>query len=87
MRIRRVDGGQAGQRPGMTDNDTRVGQASKDDPAEVARQGFDALMKGEDRIVASSATTKATEAANKVLPDKVRAAAHRVMGKPGSGRR
>lgn len=67
--------------------DTRVGQASKDDPAEVAKQGFDALMKGEDRVVASSATTKAMEAANKVLPDKAKAAAHRVMAKPGSGKR
>ncbi len=80
--------------PGPTDTDffaraeladTRIGQAPKDDPAQVARMGFDALMKGEERVVASSVTTKAMEAANKVLPDKVKAAAHRVMSKPGSG--
>lgn len=66
--------------------DTRIGQAPKDDPAHVAKQGFDALMKGERRVVASSVTTKAMEAANKVLPDRLKAAAHRVMAKPGSGR-
>lgn len=80
--------------PGPTDTDffaraglqdSRIGQAPKDDPAQVARMGFDALMKGEERVVASSVTTKAMEAANKVLPDKVKAAAHRVMSKPGSG--
>ena len=29
--------------------DTPVGQSEKDDPAQVAEQGFDALMKGERR--------------------------------------
>jgi short-subunit dehydrogenase len=67
-------------------DDTRVGQMDKDDPAEVAKQGFEALMKGKDRITASSMKTKAQEAANKVLPDKVKAAAHRQMAEPGSGK-
>jgi short-subunit dehydrogenase len=80
--------------PGPTDTgfftradleDTRIGQAPKDAPAQVARMGFDALMKGEQRVVASSVTTKAVEAANKVLPDRIKAAAHGVMSKPGSG--
>jgi short-subunit dehydrogenase len=65
--------------------DTRVGQASKDDPAQVAEQGFRALMKGEQKVVASSLTTKAMEAAAGVLPDKVKAAMHRKMAEPGSG--
>src|SRR3954462_3912880 len=34
--------------------DTRVGSSEKDDAAEVARQGFDALMKGKERVVAGS---------------------------------
>ncbi len=63
--------------------DTRVGQSSsKDDPTDVARQGFEALMKGERRVVAASLTTKAMEMANKVLPDRLKAAAHRLMAEP-----
>ncbi|HEY3752072.1 MAG TPA: SDR family NAD(P)-dependent oxidoreductase [Pseudonocardiaceae bacterium] len=66
-------------------DDTKVGQSEKDDPAQVAKQGFQALMKGKDKIVAGSLKTKAQGAANKVLPDKVKAAAHRQMAEPGSG--
>ncbi len=66
-------------------DDTAVGQGAKDDPAQVAKQGFDALMAGKERIVGGSVTTKAQEAANKVLPDKLKAAAHRQMAEPGSG--
>jgi short-subunit dehydrogenase len=80
--------------PGPTDTDffhradmedTKVGQANKDDPAQVAKQGFDALMSGEEKIIAGSVTTKAQGAASKVLPDKLKAAAHRQMAEPGSG--
>jgi short-subunit dehydrogenase len=65
--------------------DTKLGQAAKDDPAQVAAQGFKAMMAGDDKVVAASLTTKAQEAANKVLPDKLKAAAHRKMAEPGSG--
>jgi short-subunit dehydrogenase len=80
--------------PGPTDTnffhragmeDTQVGQAQKDDPARVAKQGFDALMSGDRKIVAGSAKTKAQGVAGKVLPDKLKAAAHRQMAQPGSG--
>lgn len=64
--------------------DTRVGASEKDDPAQVAEQGFDALMKGEAKIVAGSLTTKASGVANDVLPDAAKAQAHRVMAEPGS---
>ncbi|MFF3285722.1 SDR family NAD(P)-dependent oxidoreductase [Streptomyces sp. NPDC003023] len=67
--------------------DTRVGQQDKDDPAQVAEQGLDALMSGVDKIVAGSAKTKAQGLANKVLPDRLKAAAHRGMAEPGSGDR
>ena len=73
------------RRAGM--NDTKVGASSKDDPAQVAEQGFRALMKGEAKVVAGSASTKAQGLANKVLPDKLKAAAHRKMAEPGSARR
>jgi uncharacterized protein len=80
--------------PGPTDTnffhragmeDTHVGQAQKDDPAQVAKQGFDALMSGEGKIIAGSATTKVQGIASKVLPDRLKAAAHRQMAEPGSG--
>jgi short-subunit dehydrogenase len=79
--------------PGPTDTnffsradmeDTKIGQAKKDDPAQVAEQGFNALMAGKDKLVAGSLKTKAQGAANKVLPDKVKAAAHRQMAEPDS---
>lgn len=62
--------------------DTQVGQSKKDDPADVARQGFEALMKGEHRVVAASLKTKVMEAAGKVVPDRVKAAQHRKMAEP-----
>lgn len=80
--------------PGPTDTDffhragmedTQVGQAQKDDPAQVAKQGFDALMSGDGKIIAGSVKTKAQGVASKALPDKLKAAAHRQMAEPGSG--
>jgi short-subunit dehydrogenase len=66
-------------------DDTLAGQASKDDPAQVAKQGFDALMDGKDKVVAGSLSTKAQAAMASVLPDKLKSAAHRQMAEPGSG--
>jgi short-subunit dehydrogenase len=80
--------------PGPTDtnffhraemDDTRVGQGSKDDPAEVARQGFEALMGWDHKVVAGSLKTKTMEAANKVMPDALKAEQHRKMAEPGGG--
>ena len=80
--------------PGPTDTeffdradmlDTKVGQAKKDDPAQVARQGFDSLMAGESRVVGGGLKTKVQEAAGKVMPDKAKAAMHRGMAEPGTG--
>jgi short-subunit dehydrogenase len=65
-------------------DDTRIGAAKKDDAAAVAKQGFEALMKGEARVVASSFSTKAQEAVGKVVPDRLKAEAHRKMAEPGS---
>jgi short-subunit dehydrogenase len=79
--------------PGATDTkffrradmqDTPVGRSDKDDPAQVAAQGFEALMAGRNKIVAGSPRTKAQGMANKVLPDKLKAAAHRTMAEPES---
>ena len=77
--------------PGPTDTefferadllDTTLGQGPKDDAAQVAEQGFRAMMKGEVKVVAGSLMTKTQAAVNSVLPDKVKAATHRQMAKP-----
>jgi short-subunit dehydrogenase len=63
-------------------SDTRVGHMSKDDPAHVARQGFDALMAGKQKVVASSPSTKIMGALNRVTPDALKAKASRFMSTP-----
>jgi short-subunit dehydrogenase len=66
--------------------DTEVGAGEKDDPAEVARQGFDALMADKERVVAGALKNKAQVAASRVLPDSVKAEKHREMAEPGSAK-
>jgi uncharacterized protein len=81
--------------PGPTDTecferadmlDTKVGAGDKDDPADVARKGFEALMAGEERVVAASLSTKLQGRGSRLLPDSAKAAMHRRMAEPGSGR-
>jgi short-subunit dehydrogenase len=63
--------------------DTPVGSSdSKDDPADVARQGFEALMKGDERAVAASLSTKLQGHGSRLVPDKVKAQMHRKMAEP-----
>jgi len=70
------------RRAGMLD--TKVGSDPNDDPALVAKQGFEALMKGKNKILAGGMGTKAQGVAAKVLPDSVKAGMHRSMAEPGS---
>ncbi|MDG4810244.1 SDR family NAD(P)-dependent oxidoreductase [Micromonospora sp. WMMD1120] len=79
--------------PGPTDTeffdraemrDTRVGAGSKDDPAKVAAQGFDALMRGDQTVTAGSLLNKVQTAAGKIIPDKLKSEQHRHMAEPGS---
>jgi uncharacterized protein len=79
--------------PGPTDtnffhraemDDTKVGAGAKDDPAVVAKQGFEALMKDKQKVVAGSTKTKVQAKASKVLPDSANAEMHRKMAEPGS---
>jgi short-subunit dehydrogenase len=67
-------------RAGM--DDTKVGQAKKDDPALVAKQGFEALMGGKDKVVGGSLKNKAQVAAARILPDQVTSRMHRKMAEP-----
>jgi short-subunit dehydrogenase len=64
--------------------DTKIGAGDKDDPADVARDGFEALMAGKERVVSHSLTTKLQGRASRFMPDSVKAAMHRRMAEPGS---
>jgi short-subunit dehydrogenase len=79
--------------PGPTDTnffrragleDTKVGAMDKDDPAQVARQGFDAMMAGRERIVAGSLSTKLLGRAARFMPESIKAKLHREASAPGS---
>lgn len=79
--------------PGSTDTnfferanllDTKVGEAPKDDPAEVAQQGYEALMKGEDHVVAGSFKNKAQALGAKVISEQRGAATHADQTRPHS---
>jgi len=79
--------------PGPTDTeffdragmqDTVADNSSKNDPAEVAREGFEALMAGKDAVVAGSLKNKAQVAAARVLPERAQAVTHAAQTKPRS---
>jgi short-subunit dehydrogenase len=65
---------------------TKVGQAEKDDPAEVARAGFDAMMEGEGDVVTGWRNKLQTAMAN-VTPASMLAEQHRKKAEPGSGKK
>jgi uncharacterized protein len=64
--------------------DTKVGQSTKDDPADVAKTGFDAMMRGDGDVVSGWKNKLATAIAS-VTPAGVLAEQHRKMAEPGSG--
>jgi short-subunit dehydrogenase len=67
--------------------DTKVGASdSKDDPEDVARDGFEALMAGKERVVSAAMSTKLQGRAGRFMPDKAKAAMHRRMAEPGSAK-
>lgn len=79
--------------PGPTDTDffaraglldTKVGQDKKDDPADVAKTGFEAMMRGEGDVV-HGLKNKMQAAAAAVTPQSMLAEQHRKMAEPGSG--
>ena len=80
-------------KPGATDtnffkradmDDTRVGQMSKDDPADVAKAGYKAMMNGE-RSEVYSFKNKLQVALGNVLGGGVSAKMGRALNAPGSG--
>ena len=70
------------ERAGM--EDTKVGQSEKDDPADIAKTGFDAMMRGDGDVV-SGWKNKIMSAVATVTPSGVLAEQHRKMAEPGSG--
>jgi short-subunit dehydrogenase len=63
--------------------DTKVGQSTKDDPVDVAKVGFEAMMNGEGDVVAGW-KNKLQSAAALITPSDVLAEQHRKMAEPGS---
>jgi short-subunit dehydrogenase len=70
------------ERAGMLD--TKVGQDEKDNPADVAKAGFDAMLAGEGDVV-SGWKNKLQSAIANVTPAAILAEQHRKMAEPGSG--
>jgi uncharacterized protein len=80
--------------PGATDTeffaradmlDTRIGTDKKDDPAEVARVGFEAMMRGDGDIV-SGWHNKLRVALSHITPAAVLAEQHKRTAAPGTAR-
>ena len=65
--------------------DTKIGAGKKDDPADVARQGFQAMMRGDGDVV-SGWHNKLQTAIASVTPAGILAEQHRKMAEPGSAR-
>jgi short-subunit dehydrogenase len=63
--------------------DTKVGSADKDDPADVANNGFKAMMAGEGGVV-SGWQNKLQAAAAYVIPAERLAKKHSAMAAPGT---
>ncbi len=64
--------------------DTKIGQSEKDDPVDVAKMGFDAMMRGDGDIV-SGWKNKLQSAIAAVTPAGALAEMHRRQAQPGSG--
>jgi short-subunit dehydrogenase len=80
--------------PGATDTEfferadmenTKVAQSKKDDPADVARKGFDAMMDGKDKVIVAGLKSKLEGIAGEVLPETLKARMQAGQTKPGSG--
>ena len=64
--------------------DTQVGQGAKDDPADVARAGYDAMMRGDGDVVSGWKNRVQSALAN-VTPAGIVAEQRRRMAEPDGG--
>jgi short-subunit dehydrogenase len=58
----------------------------KNDPREVAQQGFEALMEGKDHVFSSSLSTKIQGELGKFVPESFKARMHEKQAEPQSER-
>jgi uncharacterized protein len=65
--------------------DTRVGKQKKMDPAEVAKQGYDAMMSGDGDVV-TGWQNKLQSAIALITPSSMLAEKHREIAEPGSAK-
>ena len=66
-------------------DDTKVGQAKKDDPADVAKAGWEAMKTGEPSVI-YGLKNKVQVAAASMMTDATTAKLHRAQAEPGSGK-
>jgi short-subunit dehydrogenase len=66
--------------------DTKVGQDKKDDPALVAKQGFEAMMDGKDSVAGGSFKSRMQTFMNELLPETLKAKMAGKVTKPGSAK-
>lgn len=80
--------------PGPTDTEffhragmegTKADEGPKDDPADVARDGFEALMAGDDHVVAGSLRNELQVIGGRLLSMETQAKMHARLTEPGSG--
>jgi short-subunit dehydrogenase len=63
--------------------DTKIGQKEKDDPAEVAKVGYEAMKSGDDSVI-YGLKNKAQVAMSRIMPATTMAEQHRNETEPGS---
>lgn len=63
--------------------DTKIGASQKDDPADVARQGYEAMMNGDGDVV-TGWHNKVQSAIANITPAAILAEQHRKQAEPGS---
>ena len=89
-----VTGASTGIMPGATDTeffrragmmDTKVGTEKKDGAYDVAKAGFDAMLRGEADVVTGLKNKIQTTVAN-VTPNEMLARQHRKMAEPGTAK-
>ena len=64
-----------------------MGKMPKDNPAQVAWQGFHALMRGDQKVLAGSLSSRMMGGASRILPDTLKAVGNRVLSRPLKDRR
>jgi short-subunit dehydrogenase len=65
--------------------DTKIGSEAKDDPKMVAKEGFDAMMKGKGDIV-TGLKNKVQSTVATVTPSEALAKQHRKVAEPGTAK-